>query len=40
MKGAADAANIEFGEVGERLFEEGPPGLSYRRIWRRKIFLG
>ena len=32
VEGAADDMNIELGEVGQRLLEEGPPRLSDRRI--------
>ena len=36
MEGAADHVNIEFGEVGERLFEERAPRFSDRRIGGRQ----
>jgi hypothetical protein len=40
MEGAADDADIELGEVGERLLEEGAPRFSDRRIRRRQVLFG
>jgi hypothetical protein len=39
MESAADDVDIEFGEVGQRLFEKGPPRLSDRRVGGGQISL-
>ena len=39
MEGAADHVDVELGEVGERLLEEGAPRLPDRRIGGRQVLL-
>ena len=40
VEGAADDADIEFGEVGQRLFEKGPPRFSDRWVGGRQFLCG
>jgi hypothetical protein len=39
VESAANDADIEFGEVGQRLFEKGPPRFSDRRVGGREVSL-